>query len=121
MLDFAVLLCDRLASIIGPSMLPSQGIPAVCAFDRMVVSSSRDRTTIDLPSMETSMASGTVKWFNMTKGYGFIAPDGGGADVFVHITAVQAAGMRELKEGQKLAYEISNQRGKPAAANLRAA
>lgn len=66
------------------------------------------------------MASGTVKWFNTTKGFGFIAPDGGGSDVFVHITAVQAAGLRDLKEGQRVGYEITMQRGKPAAANLRA-
>ena len=52
------------------------------------------------------MAAGTVKWFNATKGFGFIQPDAGGADVFVHISAVERAGMRDLNEGQKIAYEI---------------
>ncbi len=52
------------------------------------------------------MATGTVKWFNATKGFGFIQPDGGGTDVFVHISAVERAGMRDLNEGQKISYEI---------------
>jgi CspA family cold shock protein len=52
------------------------------------------------------MASGTVKWFNGTKGYGFIQPDAGGPDVFVHISAVERAGLRDLREGQKISYEI---------------
>lgn len=52
------------------------------------------------------MATGTVKWFNKTKGYGFIAPDTGGKDVFVHITAVEKAGLGDLQEGQKLAFEL---------------
>lgn len=70
---------------------------------------------------EASMAQGTVKWFNTQKGFGFIQPDGGGADVFVHITAVEAAGMRTLNEGDKVTYEISTERGKPAATNLKKA
>mgnify|MGYP003338011087 CR=1 FL=1 len=61
------------------------------------------------------MAVGTVKWFNATKGFGFIVPEGGGKDVFVHITAVQAAGLRGLNEGQKIAYDIVTERGKAAA------
>ena len=52
------------------------------------------------------MTTGTVKWFNATKGYGFIQPEDGGADVFVHISAVERAGMREIVEGQKLSYEL---------------
>lgn len=64
------------------------------------------------------MAVGTVKWFNTSKGYGFIKPDGGGADVFVHVTAVQRAGMQSLSEGQRLNYEVTRDRGKLAAANL---
>lgn len=66
------------------------------------------------------MASGTVKWFNTTKGYGFIAPDEGGTDVFVHISAVQRSGMESLAEGQKVSYELVTDRrtGKTAAGNL---
>jgi cold shock protein len=67
------------------------------------------------------MAKGTVKWFNPTKGYGFIAPDSGGKDVFVHISAVQKAGLRTLNEGQKLAFDIEQQQnGRSAAVNLAA-
>ena len=68
------------------------------------------------------MASGTVKWFNETKGYGFITPDGGGNDVFVHISAVERAGLRSLNEGQKVSYEmVSDKRsGKQSADNLKA-
>ncbi|MEK9970846.1 MAG: cold-shock protein, partial [Ferrovibrio sp.] len=63
------------------------------------------------------MATGTVKWFNGTKGYGFIQPEAGGADVFVHISAVERAGLSTLNEGQKVAYEIQNdpKRGKSSA------
>ena len=67
------------------------------------------------------MATGTVKWFNTTKGYGFIVPQEGGKDVFVHITAVQAAGLRGLNEGQRVSYEVEMERGKAAATNLRLA
>jgi CspA family cold shock protein len=67
------------------------------------------------------MPNGVVKWFNPTKGYGFIAPDSGGKDVFVHISAVQKAGMRTLNEGQKLGFEIEmQQNGRAAAVNLSA-
>lgn len=64
------------------------------------------------------MATGTVKWFNATKGYGFIQPEAGGPDVFVHISAVERAGLRGLREGQKLNYELATERGKTSAANL---
>jgi len=67
------------------------------------------------------MATGTVKWFNATKGYGFIMPQDGGKDVFVHITAVQAAGLRGLDEGQQISFEVAMERGKAAAINLRPA
>ncbi|HEX3347556.1 MAG TPA: cold-shock protein [Acetobacteraceae bacterium] len=68
------------------------------------------------------MLNGVVKWFNPTKGYGFIAPDSGGKDVFVHISAVQRAGMRTLNEGQKLGFEVEmQQNGRAAAVNLSAA
>ena len=64
------------------------------------------------------MATGTVKWFNSQKGYGFIQPDSGGKDVFVHISAVERAGLGSLHEGQKVKYEIAADRGKESAANL---
>jgi CspA family cold shock protein len=67
------------------------------------------------------MATGTVKWFNSQKGYGFIQPADGSKDVFVHITAVERAGLSGLNEGQKVSYEVSMERGKPAATNLQAA
>ena len=67
------------------------------------------------------MPTGTVKWFNATKGYGFIEPDQGGSDVFVHISAVQKAGMDGLNEGQKVSYELEQGRnGKTAAGDLKA-
>jgi cold shock protein len=64
------------------------------------------------------MAVGTVKWFNPTKGYGFIRPQDGGADIFVHVTAVQRAGFHSLMEGQRVSYEVVRDRGKLAAANI---
>jgi CspA family cold shock protein len=69
------------------------------------------------------MSTGTVKWFNETKGYGFIQPDDGGKDVFVHISAVERANMRTLVEGQKISYEIEKDRksGKESAGQLQAA
>jgi CspA family cold shock protein len=65
------------------------------------------------------MAIGTVKWFNATKGFGFIVPQDGGKDVFVHITAVQKAGLAGLNENQKVSYEVVTERGKAAATNLK--
>ena len=69
------------------------------------------------------MATGTVKWFNDQKGYGFIQPDEGGADIFVHISAVEQAGMRSLAEGQKISYEAQEdpKKGKTSAVNLQEA
>ncbi len=65
------------------------------------------------------MSTGTVKWFNTTKGYGFIQPENGGADVFVHISAVEKAGLRALNEGQRVEFEEQKERGKSAAVNLK--
>jgi cold shock protein len=67
------------------------------------------------------MPTGTVKWFDIKKGYGFIQPQDGGKDVFVHISAVQQAGMTTLSEGQTVSFEVQRERGKEAAANLRPA
>ena len=69
------------------------------------------------------MATGTVKWFNITKGFGFIQPDQGGTDVFVHVSAVERSGMNNIVEGQKLSYEVvrDNKSCKMAAENLQAA
>jgi CspA family cold shock protein len=68
------------------------------------------------------MNTGTVKWFNEQKGYGFIQPDNGGKDVFVHVTAVERSGLRGLAEGQKISYELQNDQrsGKTSAVNLKA-
>ena len=66
------------------------------------------------------MPTGTVKWFNKVKGFGFIQPQDGGKDVFVHITAVERSGMDTLNEGQRLSYELMTERGKTAATNLKA-
>jgi cold shock protein len=65
------------------------------------------------------VATGTVKWFNATKGFGFIEPDNGGKDVFVHISAVERAGLNTLNEGTKVSYEEMENRGKTSAENLR--
>jgi cold shock protein len=68
---------------------------------------------------ESDVASGTVKWFNATKGYGFIPPDGGGKDVFVHISAVEKAGYTSLAEGAKVSFDVVSNRGKESAENLK--
>lgn len=64
---------------------------------------------------------GTVKWFNAQKGFGFIQPDSGGADIFVHMSAVESAGLRGLNEGQKVTFDVTTERGKSAATNLKEA
>lgn len=65
------------------------------------------------------MANGTVKWFNPTKGFGFIQPDDKSSDVFVHISALERAGMHNLNEGQRVSYELATNKGKTSAANLK--
>jgi CspA family cold shock protein len=69
---------------------------------------------------EAVMAQGTVKWFNSVKGFGFIRPSDGSSDVFVHVTAVERAGMSGLAEGQTVSYDLATERGKTAAVNLKA-
>ena len=66
-----------------------------------------------------TVATGTVKWFNVTKGFGFIQPDGGGKDVFLHISAVERAGLSSVNEGAKVEYDIVSERGKESAGNLK--
>ena len=70
-------------------------------------------------NLETEMPTGSVKWFNPAKGYGFIQPSGGGKDVFVHISAVERAGRSSLNEGQAIEYEIVENRGRSSAENLK--
>jgi len=65
------------------------------------------------------MANGIVKWFNPMKGFGFIQPEGGGADTFVHISALQAAGLTTLNEGARVTYDIATEKGKASAVNLK--
>lgn len=84
-------------------------MPCVGARSRLVLCSTQ----------ETDVATGTVKWFNSTKGFGFIQPDNGGKDVFVHISAVEKAGLSTLNEGAKVSYEEMSNRGKTSAENLR--
>jgi CspA family cold shock protein len=84
----------------------------VCAFLYVLTTASEG---------ERVMATGIVKWFNATKGFGFIQPAEGGKDVFVHISAVERSGMNGLNEGQKVAYEMATERGRSAAVNLKAA
>jgi cold shock protein len=71
------------------------------------------------PWGERNVATGTVKWFNAAKGYGFIQPDGAGKDVFVHISAVEKAGLSDLREGAKVSFDVVANRGKESAENLR--
>jgi cold shock protein len=79
----------------------------------------RDRIGGLIDAVEFVMATGTVKWFNPTKGYGFIQPQGGGQDVFVHISAVERAGVSTLNEGQQVEFEVVSNRGKSSAENLK--
>ena len=82
----------------------------------------RDRQPFFYGGSERHMASGTVKFFNTSKGFGFIAPDGGGADIFVHISEVQRSGLQGLNEGQKVSFEskMDPKKGKPNAVNIKA-
>ena len=96
----------------GPAGSPSAGF--ACLPDRHEVVSRSYRIW-----ETTKVATGTVKWFNATKGYGFIQPDNGSKDVFVHISAVEKAGLSTLNEGAKVSYEEVPNKGKTSAENLR--
>jgi CspA family cold shock protein len=102
-----------LAKLPGWVALKSFPKTRICCIERP----NRDR--VRTQSKETTMATGTVKWFNPTKGYGFIQPQGGGKDVFVHISAVERAGLSTLNEGQIVQYEVVSNRGKESAENLK--
>jgi cold shock protein len=80
--------------------------------------SRNSQTPIGVFQRRPAMATGVVKFFNSQKGFGFIQPNDGGTDVFVHISAVERAGMSGLNEGQKLSFDVVSERGKTAAANL---
>jgi CspA family cold shock protein len=79
----------------------------------------RERGGFWMMLREVTVARGTVKWFNSQKGFGFIQPQGGGKDVFVHISAVERAGLRTLNEGQQVEFELEESRGKSSAVNLK--
>ena len=101
--------------------LKGMGVADRCNHLRAPVQQGRSRVdgTLLAGRKAMSMLNGTVKWFNPTKGYGFIAPETGGKDVFVHISAVQKAGLRSLNEGQKVGFEVEQQQnGRSAAVNL---
>jgi CspA family cold shock protein len=93
--------------------------PSATAIDYKLTGPSRRNLAGGRQTGEITMAKGTVKWFNETKGYGFIAPEGGKKDVFVHITALERAGLRSLKDGQPVTFDIEAGRdGRESATNL---
>jgi CspA family cold shock protein len=102
---------------------PHSGLSLLAAnhYDQIVRRRARIRAAASEKLLEASMAIGTVKWFNPVKGFGFIQPETGRDDVFVHISAVQKAGMESLVEGQRISYDVLEERGKKAAGNLTAA
>jgi CspA family cold shock protein len=104
----------------SPACLCSTGVAALAGAAAFAVGVRTDQHA-PVSEGERRMPTGTVKWFNPDKGFGFIQPQDGGKDVFVHITAVQAAGLQSLNENQKVTYEVVTERGKQAAANLKLA
>jgi CspA family cold shock protein len=97
---------------------PASRVLVACRI-AVAVSCRKGQRKSAVGDQETIMATGTVKWFNATKGYGFIQPADGGKDVFVHISAVQRAGLTALNEGQRVEFELVNNRGKSSAENLK--
>jgi CspA family cold shock protein len=114
----SICLVDRAEPAPLPDGFPSQDIAEIGSSPR----EGRAGAARICASWRSKMTIGTVKWFNATKGFGFIQPDDGGNDVFVHISAVERAGMGSLNEGQKLSFEskLDSMRGKTSAENLRA-
>ena len=116
---------NKLVAFIQPEIILAVSIYRADLFPADLRSSEAYDLWIDVAvgihginSMETDMSIGTVKWFNSHKGYGFIQPEQGGKDVFVHASAVERAGLGSLNEGQRVNYEIARDRGKESAANL---
>jgi cold shock protein len=114
----------------GVSQVLAYFVHCVAAADGIVIADAAQRLLVERKicrrryrvTMGTeAMPTGTVKWFNATKGFGFIQPESGGKDVFVHITAVQAAGLKGLNDGQRVSYEVQMERGKESAGNLKLA
>src|SRR6266436_2153173 len=108
----------------------TQSVPQICRYQRdqsigdVTNSYCRSHRNVQVRwtisfTWRALMSTGTVKWFNPTKGYGFIQPQGGGGDVFVHISAVEKAGLSTLNEGQQVEFEIVSNRGKSSAENLK--
>ena len=96
-------------------------ISGIIVPDGVIIAATRDPHGADpraLPQKETNMATGTVKWFNAEKGFGFIEQDGGGADVFAHYSNIAAQGFRELLEGQKVNFDIAQGQKGPTAENI---
>jgi CspA family cold shock protein len=112
---------DRVKLVGSADFRRANRAPDLLPIPRNLIPGARIWTSGNIyPGTNTSMSTGTVKWFNGTKGYGFIQPDEGGADVFVHISAVERAGLRSLNEGQKVTYELERDKrsGKMSAGNL---
>ena len=108
------------ARIHGRAARFRQRIPVRTVTVRVVQGDHRPRSRCSLAlNRERRMATGTVKWFNSEKGFGFIEQDGGGPDVFVHYSAIQSSGYRELNEGQKVEFEVTQGQKGPQADNVR--
>jgi CspA family cold shock protein len=103
----------------GAQVISQNSVRATRAMRLAHFATARSHCVSGLSKEKTTMPTGQVKWFNPTKGYGFIQPQGGGKDVFVHISAVERAGLSTLNEGQTVQYEIVSNRGKESAENLK--
>jgi cold shock protein len=116
-----ILNCDRQHLFLKGVVIATRSLSplSATAFDQKLTAPNRRNLAGGLARGDFTMAKGTVKWFNETKGYGFIAPEGGSKDVFVHITALERAGLRSLKDGQAVTFDIEAGRdGRESAINL---